>query len=62
MIKTKDLKIGDLVLLDSDQRCPADIVLITYTSSNDYCYIGTSNLDGEKHLKPKISLIDKDLS
>ena len=50
------------MVIDENHRTTADIVLLTYTSPNDYCYIDTSNLDGEKTLKPKISILDKDLS
>jgi magnesium-transporting ATPase (P-type) len=39
----------------------ADIVLLSYISTNEYCYIDTSNLDGEKTLKPKVSILEKDL-
>lgn len=36
----------------------ADIVLLSYKSSKNYCYIDTSSLDGEKTLKPKISIFE----
>lgn len=39
----------------------ADIVLLTFKSTNDYCFIDTSSLDGEKTLKPKYSILDKNL-
>lgn len=38
------------------------MILVTYTSTNDYCYIDTSNLDGEKTLKPKVSILEKNLT
>lgn len=47
--------------LNENDRAMADILLLTYISTNDYCYIDTSNLDGEKTLKPKVSILDKDL-
>lgn len=40
----------------------ADIILFTFSSTNDYCYIDTSSLDGEKTLKPKFAILDKNLS
>lgn len=38
-----------------------DIVLLTFKSTNDYCFIDTSSLDGEKTLKPKYSILEKNL-
>lgn len=35
---------------------PADIVLLTSSFDTGVCYIETSSLDGEKNLKPKMSL------
>lgn len=40
----------------------ADVLVITFMSSNENCFIETASLDGEKTLKPKNSLIDKDLN
>lgn len=37
----------------------ADIVLLSFKSSNTFCFIETSNLDGERNLKPKIPVFDK---
>ena len=40
----------------------ADIILLSFNSTKDYCFIDTSSLDGEKTLKPKYSILDKNLS
>ena len=48
--------------MEENERTMADVVLLTHVSSNNYCYIDTSNLDGEKTLKPKVPVLDKDLS
>lgn len=39
----------------------ADIVLLSFISAQDFAYIDTSNLDGEKALKPKLPILDKDI-
>lgn len=62
----KDVKVGDIVKVNDNQRLPADLVLLSssrfvffiisffYLSVNradGQCYLETSNLDGETNLK-----------
>ncbi len=48
---------GDIVFIEKNEVVPTDIVILSFTSDkHDYCYIETSNLDGEKTLKPKSSI------
>ena len=56
-LKSKKIKIGDFLEIKEGERAQADILLLSYTSTNNYCYIDTSSLDGEKTLKPKISIL-----
>lgn len=56
------MKVGDLLYINQNETAIADVVLLTYSSVNNFCYIETASLDGEKALKPKISLLEKDLS
>ncbi|KDQ19994.1 hypothetical protein BOTBODRAFT_125521 [Botryobasidium botryosum FD-172 SS1] len=49
----RDIRIGDVVRLESDNFIPADIVLISSSEPEGLCYIETSNLDGETNLKIK---------
>ncbi|KAG1828470.1 Ca-transporting ATPase [Suillus variegatus] len=51
--KWKDLRVGDIVRVESDQFMPADLVLISSSEPEGLCYIETSNLDGETNLKIK---------
>ena len=61
-VKSKNIKIGDILEIDEKNRTPADIVLLSYNSTKNYCFIDTSNLDGEKTLKPKISVLESNIS
>ena len=61
-IKTKNIKIGDFLIIKNNQTVMADVVLMSYKSDVNYCYIDTSTLDGEKNLKPKIGLLNKKIN
>lgn len=49
----RDIKVGDVVRLESNQHFPADIVLLASSEPDGLAYIETSNLDGETNLKIK---------
>ncbi|KAJ7647596.1 aminophospholipid-transporting P-type ATPase, partial [Roridomyces roridus] len=51
--KWKDIRVGDIVRLESDDFIPADMILISSSEPEGLCYIETSNLDGETNLKIK---------
>lgn len=47
---------GDILIIKDDETIPADCVLLrTKKHSHGTCWVETSNLDGEKNLKPKLS-------
>ena len=47
---------GDILIIRDDETVPADCVLLrTKKHCNGTCWVETSNLDGEKNLKPKLS-------
>jgi magnesium-transporting ATPase (P-type) len=52
----KDLIIGDIVIVQKDERIPADLVLISSEHKDGVAHLETSTLDGEKHLKPRTAL------
>lgn len=56
--KWKDLKVGDIVKLSSDEWVPADIVLLTSTNEMGETFVETMALDGETNLKAKVPNIE----
>ncbi|KAK5094287.1 drs2 neo1 protein [Exophiala xenobiotica] len=51
--KWRDVKVGDVVLLERDAAVPADIVLLHSSGAEGAAYIETKSLDGETNLKSK---------
>lgn len=52
---SRDLKVGDIVILRNHETIPADIVLLSTSSENGEVFIDTSSLDGESNLKRRFS-------
>ena len=54
----KDLKVGDIVKLNSDDWVPADIAILTSTNEMGEAFIETMALDGETNLKSRIPNVE----
>ena len=53
-VHSKDLLVGDLLMIEDGQRVPADcILLVSGVGGGSIAYVDTKNLDGETNLKPK---------
>ncbi|KAI0535380.1 hypothetical protein GGR58DRAFT_529526 [Xylaria digitata] len=52
-IKWRDIRVGDIVRLERNERVPADIALLHANGVNSVAYIDTMALDGETNLKSK---------
>ena len=56
--QNEDVEVGEIVRIKDRQRFPADLLLITSAKGHKspYCYVETSNIDGETNLKLKQSV------
>ena len=56
-VRSETLMVGDIVRIKDGERFPADLLLITSAHGHKapYCYVETSNIDGETNLKLKQS-------
>lgn len=55
-VSSSKLKVGDLILVEKDQRVPADLVLLRTTEKSGGCFIRTDQLDGETDWKLRLAL------
>ena len=50
-IPSSSIRVGHLILLEKNQRVPADLVLLRTSDSSGTCFIRTDQLDGETDWK-----------
>ena len=55
-IKWYEMEVGNIIKISKDEIIPADILIIKTSHENGFCYLQTSNLDGETTLKPRESI------
>ncbi|PIL25785.1 transporter [Ganoderma sinense ZZ0214-1] len=55
-VPSSTLRVGDLVLLEKNQRVPADLVLLRTSDSSGTCFIRTDQLDGETDWKLRVAV------
>lgn len=55
-VPSSSLRVGDLILLEKNQRVPADLVLLRTSESSGTCFIRTDQLDGETDWKLRVAV------
>ncbi|KAI0225427.1 putative aminophospholipid-translocase [Massospora cicadina] len=56
VIPSANIKVGDLIILNKDQRVPADMVLLWTSDASGACFIRTDQLDGETDWKLRVAV------
>ncbi|CAI9715878.1 probable phospholipid-transporting ATPase IIB isoform X2 [Octopus vulgaris] len=56
LLPSSNIKVGDLITVEKNQRVPADMVLIRTTEKVGSCFIRTDQMDGETDWKLRIAL------
>ncbi|KAG7278795.1 hypothetical protein CRUP_019101 [Coryphaenoides rupestris] len=55
-VKSSDILVGDLIIVDKNQRIPADMIFLRTSEKNGTCFIRTDQLDGETDWKLKVAV------
>ena len=55
-VPSSSLRVGDLVLIEKDQRVPADMILLHTSEGSGTCFIRTDQLDGETDWKLRVAV------
>lgn len=50
--------VGDILIVSASEEIPADLVILTSSSSEGECFVETSNVDGESNLKVRSGVND----
>uniref|UniRef100_A0A914Y6V3 Phospholipid-transporting ATPase n=1 Tax=Panagrolaimus superbus TaxID=310955 RepID=A0A914Y6V3_9BILA len=55
-VLSKDIQVGDIILLHKNQRIPADVILLRTSEPSGGCFIRTDQLDGETDWKLRLAI------
>jgi P-type E1-E2 ATPase len=50
---SQNINVGDILVVKNNMQVLADCIVIDCEDPSGQCFISTSNLDGERNLKPK---------
>ncbi|XP_065676053.1 probable phospholipid-transporting ATPase IIA [Hydra vulgaris] len=56
LIASSNIQVGDLILIEKNQRVPADMVFLRTTDKTGTCFVRTDQLDGETDWKLRIAV------
>jgi P-type E1-E2 ATPase len=54
-VKWKEVEVGDILQIKSDEAFPADMIFLTSSNETGLAFVDTMNLDGETNLKEKMA-------
>ncbi|CAF1625502.1 unnamed protein product [Adineta ricciae] len=54
-VSSSDIKVSDIIIIQKNQRVPADVVLLQTSDKSGSCFIRTDQLDGETDWKLRIA-------
>ncbi|XP_032827203.1 putative phospholipid-transporting ATPase IIB isoform X1 [Petromyzon marinus] len=55
-VKSSDIQVGDLIIVEKNQRVPADMIFLRTSEKSGSCFIRTDQLDGETDWKLKLGV------
>ncbi|XP_023200332.1 probable phospholipid-transporting ATPase IIB isoform X3 [Xiphophorus maculatus] len=55
-VKSSDIQVGDLIIVEKNQRIPADMIFLRTSEKTGACFIRTEQLDGETDWKLKVAV------
>ncbi|XP_056679525.1 probable phospholipid-transporting ATPase IIB isoform X4 [Monodelphis domestica] len=55
-VKSSDIQVGDLIIVEKNQRIPSDMVFLRTSEKTGSCFIRTDQLDGETDWKLKVAV------
>lgn len=58
-IPSSNIKVGDMILVEKDQRVPADMVLLRTSDKSGRCFVRTDQLDGETDWKLRLPILQE---
>uniref|UniRef100_A0A7M4E9X2 Phospholipid-transporting ATPase n=1 Tax=Crocodylus porosus TaxID=8502 RepID=A0A7M4E9X2_CROPO len=53
-VKSSNIQVGDLVIVEKNQRVPADMIFLRTSEKNGSCFLRTDQLDGETDWKLRL--------
>lgn len=56
IVAAHKLRVGDLIIVDKDERVPADLVLLRTSESSGAVFVRTDQLDGETDWKLRLAV------
>lgn len=56
LVAASKLRVGDLILVDKDERVPADLVLLRTSERSGAVFVRTDQLDGETDWKLRLAV------